>query len=51
MKILVTGGAGFVGATVTRLLLDAGHNVTVIDDLSRNDDRQIPHDAEFIKLR
>ncbi|MGY2089131.1 UDP-glucose 4-epimerase GalE [Nocardia gipuzkoensis] len=51
MKILVTGGAGFVGATVTRLLLDAGHDVTVIDDLSRNDDRQIPHDAEFIKLR
>ncbi|WP_433574198.1 UDP-glucose 4-epimerase GalE [Nocardia brasiliensis] len=51
MKVLVTGGAGYVGATVTRLLLDAGHDVVVVDDLSRNDDRQIPHDAKFIQLR
>ncbi|WP_280445614.1 UDP-glucose 4-epimerase GalE [Nocardia brasiliensis] len=51
MKLLVTGGAGFVGATVTRLLLDAGHEVVVVDDLSRNDDRQIPDGAKFIQLR
>ena len=51
MKLLVTGGAGFVGATVTRMLLDAGHQVVVIDDLSRNDDRQIPDAATFIQLR
>ncbi|MFG1796726.1 UDP-glucose 4-epimerase GalE [Nocardia sp. NPDC049149] len=51
MKLLVTGGAGFVGATVTRMLLDAGHEVVVIDDLSRNDDRQIPGGAKFIQLR
>lgn len=51
MKLLVTGGAGFVGATVTRLLLDAGHEVVVIDDLSRNDDRQIPDGATFRQLR
>ncbi|GGK69157.1 UDP-glucose 4-epimerase GalE [Nocardia camponoti] len=51
MKILVTGGAGYVGATVTRLLLDAGHQVDVVDDLSRNDDRQIPVEANFHQVR
>ncbi|MGO4616571.1 UDP-glucose 4-epimerase GalE [Nocardia sp. 2YAB30] len=51
MKLLVTGGAGFVGATVTRMLLDVGYEVVVVDDLSRNNDRQIPDGAKFIELR
>lgn len=51
MKLLVTGGAGFVGATVSRMLLDAGHQVVIVDDLSRNDARQIPADAEFVQAR
>lgn len=51
MKLLVTGGAGYVGAAVTRMLLDAGHAVTVVDDLSRNDDGQIPDGAHFERLR
>jgi UDP-glucose 4-epimerase len=51
MKLLVTGGAGFVGATVTRLLLDAGHTVVVLDDLSRNDAGQVPPEAQFIPGR
>ncbi|MEU6585907.1 UDP-glucose 4-epimerase GalE [Nocardia sp. NPDC046763] len=51
MKVLVTGGAGYIGATVTRMLLDAGHQVVVVDDLSRNDARQIPTGATFVRCR
>jgi len=34
MKILITGGAGFIGSHLAQHLLDAGHEVVVIDDLS-----------------
>jgi UDP-glucose 4-epimerase len=51
MKLLVTGGAGYVGSVVTRLLLDAGHRVVVLDDLSRNDSAQVPTEAEFVQGR
>jgi UDP-glucose 4-epimerase len=51
MKLLVTGGAGYIGGVVTRLLLDAGHSVTVLDDLSRNNAAQIPAGATFVQAR
>ncbi|HET8682357.1 MAG TPA: NAD-dependent epimerase/dehydratase family protein, partial [Micromonosporaceae bacterium] len=34
VKLLVTGGAGYVGGVVSAMLLDAGHDVVILDDLS-----------------
>ncbi len=34
MRVLVTGGAGFIGSTVVSALLDAGHEAVILDDLS-----------------
>ena len=33
MNVLVTGGAGYIGSVLTRILLETGHNVTVLDRL------------------
>ena len=35
MRVLVTGGAGYVGSITTRRLLDAGHEVAVLDTLEK----------------
>ncbi len=43
-SVLVTGGAGFVGSTLVDLLLDRGHRVTVVDDLSRGRLDHLPRD-------
>lgn len=42
MRILVTGGAGFIGSHLTRALLAAGHHVCVVDDLSGGFERNLP---------
>ena len=34
MRILVTGGAGYIGSTAVRMLIEKGFDVTVLDDLS-----------------
>lgn len=48
MNVLVTGGAGFIGAHVARLLVAAGYNVTVLDDLSGGRRDNVPDGAEFV---
>lgn len=45
MRALVTGGAGYIGAAVVALLLDAGHDVAVIDDLSTGSADAVPQGA------
>lgn len=41
-RILVTGGAGYIGSITTRHLLDRGHEVVVVDDLSRGHRHSVP---------
>lgn len=49
MKLLVTGGAGYVGSVVTRLLLDAGHQVVVLDDLRTGYAEALAPEATFVR--
>ncbi|RKE17232.1 UDP-glucose 4-epimerase GalE [Streptomyces sp. TLI_171] len=50
-KYLVTGGAGYVGSVVAAHLLEAGHRVTVLDDLSTGFAVGVPDGAEFVRGR
>ena len=42
MNVMVVGGAGYIGSHAVRLLLDAGQNVTVYDNLSRGHREAVP---------
>lgn len=48
MRVLVTGGAGFIGSHVCAALLERGHEVTVVDDLSRGFRELVPEGARLI---
>jgi UDP-glucose 4-epimerase len=48
MRVLVTGGAGYIGSVVAGQLLNAGNQVTVIDNLSRGHRQAVPDGAELI---
>ena len=48
MRVLVAGGAGYIGSTTTAHLLEVGHDVTVYDNLSRGHRTAVPEKAEFV---
>ena len=50
MRALVTGGAGYIGSTVCNLLLDSGHEVSILDNLSTGKKKNIPKKATFFKV-
>ena len=48
MKVLVTGGAGYIGSVVASELMKAGHHVVVYDNLSHGKRRAVPRQAELV---
>ncbi len=49
MKVLVTGGAGYIGGTVSRLLQEHGHEVTIFDNLIHSKRSAVAEGARFIQ--
>lgn len=49
MKILVTGGAGYIGSHTVRALLEKGHDVIVLDNLSRGHVGAVPSSVQLIR--
>lgn len=49
MKLLVTGGAGFIGSHVVDRCVDAGHEVVIVDNLSTGNERNLNAAARFIE--
>lgn len=50
MKILVTGGAGFIGSHIVDQLVAKGHQITVVDNLSSGTWSQVPNEVEKIEM-
>jgi UDP-glucose 4-epimerase len=48
MQLLVTGGAGYIGSIVSRVLIDRGHDVVVFDNLERGHRQAVPDGARLI---
>jgi UDP-glucose 4-epimerase len=49
MRLLVTGGAGYIGSVVAAQLIEDGHEVVVLDDLSSGHQDAVPAGAEFVR--
>jgi UDP-glucose 4-epimerase len=50
LRVLVTGGAGFIGSHVADAYLAAGHEVWIVDDLSSGRTSNLPSRAEFVEM-
>ncbi len=49
MKLLVTGGAGYIGSVVAHQLLEAGQETVVLDNLTKGHERALPEGARFVR--
>jgi UDP-glucose 4-epimerase len=49
MKVLVTGGAGYIGSHTVRMLIEAGHDVTVLDSLEKGHREAVHPKATFVQ--
>lgn len=49
MKLLVTGGAGYISSVVAHQLVEAGHETIVLDNLSKGYEQAVPEGARFIR--
>ena len=49
MRVLITGGAGYIGSSVAWMFIDRGHKVTIIDNLQTGKKTNIPKKSKFIK--
>ncbi|MEN9736607.1 MAG: hypothetical protein RL129_1318, partial [Actinomycetota bacterium] len=49
MRVLVTGGAGYIGSVAAHLLLEKGYEVTVLDDLATGKRKLVPADARYVE--
>ncbi|MFO7946090.1 MAG: NAD-dependent epimerase/dehydratase family protein [Armatimonadota bacterium] len=50
MRIVVTGGAGFIGSQIAAAYLQDGHTVAVVDDFSSGREQNVPAGAEFARI-
>src|SRR5437879_6174658 len=50
MKILVTGGAGFIASQIAQAYLELGHEVTIVDDLSSGKKKNVPPKANLVTM-
>ena len=50
MKVLVTGGAGFIGSHIAEYFAEAGHTVRILDNLITGFRKNIPHPLRWIFL-
>jgi UDP-glucose 4-epimerase len=51
MKVLITGGAGYIGSVTTAYLLDNGFEVNVLDNLSTGHEKFIDKRAKFVPVK
>ena len=49
MRVLVTGGAGYIGSVVTEQLIGDGHTVVVYDNLAKGHAQAVVDGAEFVE--